>query len=342
MLIKFTRNILNYTQIKTNMKCCAHHILLLTLLLISSCSISPEKQLARRVREYQQKPSVSVLSSGFDKEGTPYILLTDGTSILIDSLQLSSHAVPVLGLNTIVSKVTHKLYFKDGETLAIRRKKSQARPLREIVGIPASDYFSRVRIAPVPNRQAFVIAENDGVCLYYSLDHKDDIYVLYGVNLDEVKTTAEIGSVLVGDLNENEYWYPRWKRDELFDFLTNREHLFFVPVNFDSNMSLIGMSESLLYHGKNYPLSTLKESSGKIAQILEGDLRADRIRRRPTPMPISTSTTAATDNGASQSQSVKEDIDDVLEFLSIAGQFGVFTEEIDEISTALRIIDLFL
>lgn len=316
-------------------------LLPLTILLIACSCSSPENQLTRRVEEYSKQPSIEVISSGFDENSTPFILLTDGASILVDSLY--EHATPkrVLSLSTSVNKVVHSLYFKNGEELAIRRKRSLPKPLRDIVAIPASDYFSRVTIAPIPGKQAFIISEKDGICFYYSLEKQSELFLLYGADILEAKDNGILSSVLVGNLNENELWYPLWQRADLSDYLNNRDHLFFVPVRFDSNMSLIEMSERLLYHVNEYPLSTLIDRNSAIAQVLEGDLRADRIRRTPTPMTTTTSANTVS-NGASQSQSVKEDIDDVLEFLSIAGQFGIFTEEIDEISTALRIIDLFL
>lgn len=337
------QGIMNYPQI--NIRKSIQHLLFFALIIIVSCS-SPEQQLARRVKEYNQQPSTVVISSGFDNDGNPFILLTDGGAILIDSLKTPAAPVRILGLNTTVKKIAYNLYFKKGETLAIRRKKSQPKLLKELIDVPVSDYFSRVRIVGVPDKQAFVIAENDGVCFYYSLDRKDEIYVMYGVDLDEVKSSATIGSVLVGNLNENEFWYPHWEQDGLYDFLNNRDHLFFVPVTFDSNMMLIGMSNNLIYHAKEYPLSTLNESGGKIAQVLEGDLRADQLRRKPTPLPITAQANnkpRTASSSSTQSQTTfKEDVGDVLEFLSLAGEFGIFTEEINEISTALRILDLFL
>lgn len=316
-------------------------LLALTVVLMACSCSSPENQLTRRVKEYSKQPSIQVISSGFDENCTPFILLTDGASILVDSLY--EHATPkrVLSLSTSVNKVVHSLCFKNGEDLAIRRKISQPKPLRDIVAVPASDYFSRVTIAPIPDKQAVIIAEKDGVCFYYSLEKKNELYLLYGVDVQDAKEKGILRGILVGDLNENELWYPLWQRKELSDYLNNREHLFFVPVSFDSNMSLIDMSDSLLYHANEYPLNTLSDRNSMIAQVLEGDLIADRINRNPISLPSATSANTAS-NGATQSQSVKEDIDDVLEFLSIAGQFGIFTEEINEISTALRIIDLFL
>jgi len=279
------------------------------------------------------------MSSGLDINNVPFILLTDGKVVYVDSLNKGGK-MPILSANSPISLITHSITFRDNGQLAIKQKKTLPKAMKDIAGIPSSDYFLHFSYIPIPSRQGVILKDRDDMYYYYSLSNPTLIYGLY--NIDEVLAQEQgiIKTPLIGNLNKYDYLKEHWNDYSLGDIFQEYDHLFFVMTSFDNQMSLISFAKDLNYHNNYYPITELRILNGSLVENIRADLLAIKMQRQRPPIEIPEYTEQR--NNTIARKASPNEFEEVLTVLNTLGEFGLFTEEINEINTVLRIIDLFL
>lgn len=310
----------------------------IVLVILSSCA-GVERKISKQVGKYE-KQGYNVLSSGVDQNEVPFIILTDGEKLYVDSLNTKGMN-PLVSADSPVSLITHCLGFGNRGELVIKQKQSLPKPFKEIAGIPSSDFFNRFDCLAIPSTQGVVFKDHEDMYYYYTLSTPDQVYGFYDIDETTLLAQSLFKTPLIGNLNVYDYWNDYWDYHSLKEVFQEQDHLFFIMTSFDSHVSLVSFANELNYHKRFYPISELRITESDLVRNVEADLRVAIVERAKPPV-VYQETQDNRKNARGQKKQSANEIDEVMTVLNALGEFGLFTEEINEINQVMRIIDLFL